>query len=342
MTEKSPIVKIAKKVCPAVITIIISKDLPKIKGFYFFPFGGEDFVIPQIKEGKKEKTKIGGGSGFLVSANGFIITCNHVVTDPKADYTVILEPKKRYLAKVLSRNPINDIAILKIEGKNFPYLELGDSDKIELGESVIAVGNPLGEFHDTISAGIISGLSRFVTAFSGFSQEIARLKGLIQTDAAINPGNSGGPLVNMEGKVIGVNTAMVFGAENLGFAIPINYAKRDLEEVIKYGKIKRPFLGLKYIILNKEIAEQNKLPIDHGALVIRERIGEEAIIPGSSADKAGIKEFDVILEINNEMITEKNSLGDILQKYKIGDKINLTILRNRKKINLKVKLEEKK
>ena len=340
--EKSPIVKIAKRVCPAVITIVVSKDLPKIKGFYFFPFGDQSFIIPQIKKGKKEKTKIGGGSGFIVSPTGYVITSNHVVADPKADYTVILEPKKKYPAKVLSRDSLIDIAILKIEGKNFPYIELGDSNKIELGETVIAIGNPLGEFHDTISAGIISGLSRFVTAYSGFSQKVTRLKGLIQTDAAINPGNSGGPLVDMKGKVIGVNTAMVFGAENLGFAIPINYAKKDLEEVMKYGKIRQPFLGVKYIILNKELAEQNKLPVDYGAFIVRERLGESAVLKNSSAEKAGIKEFDIILEVNGEKITEKNSLGDVLQRYGIGEKIRLTILRQGKKITLWVKLEERK
>jgi len=342
MPEKSPIVEVAKKVCPAVITIIISKDLPKIEGFYFFPFGDQSFIIPRIEKGKKEKTKIGGGSGFLVSPDGYILTSQHVVSDPEASYTAILEPTKKYPAKVISRDPINDIAILKIEGKNYSYLEMGDSDKIELGESVIAVGNPLGEFHDTISAGIVSGLSRFITAYSGLTKEGARLKGLIQTDAAINPGNSGGPLVNMEGKVIGINTAMVMGAQNLGFAIPINYAKKDLEEVKKYGKIRRPFLGVRYIVLNKEIAEQNKLPVDYGALIIRERLGEEAVVKGSAADKAGLKEYDIILEIDNEKITEKNPLAEILQKYKFDEEIKLKVLREEKEITLKVKLEEKK
>jgi len=342
MVEKSPIVEVAKKVCPAVITVVISKDLPKVEGFYFFPFGGESFIVPRIEKGKKEKTKIGGGSGFLVSADGFVLTSQHVVSDSEADYTVILEPTKKYHAKVACRDPINDVAILKVEGKNFPYLELGDSDKIELGEQVVAVGNPLGEFHDTISAGIVSGLSRFITAFSGLSRETARLKGLIQTDAAINPGNSGGPLVNMEAKVIGINTAMVMGAQNLGFAIPINYAKKDLEEVKQYGRIRRPFLGVRYIVLNKEVSRQNKLPVDYGALIIRERLGEEAVVKESTADKAGMKEFDIILEINGEKITEKNPLADILQKFQIGDEISLKILRGAKEINLKAKLEEKK
>jgi len=338
--EKSPIVEIAKKVCPAVVTIVISKDLPKVEGFYFFPFGGREFVVPKFDKGK-EKTKIGGGSGFIISADGYTLTSQHVVADMEADYTVILGPEKKFPAKVISRDPISDIAILKISAKNLPYLELGDSDKIELGEEVVAVGNALGEFHDTLSVGIISGMSRAITAFSGLNSQAAQLRGLIQTDAAINPGNSGGPLVNMEGKVIGINTAMVMGAQNIGFAIPINYAKRDLEEVVKYGKIRRPFLGVRYIVINNELAKLHKLPAEHGALIVRERLGEDAVVRESAAGRAGLTEYDIILELNGEKITEKDPLANLLQKYKIGEEVSLKILRQGKEIIVKLKLEEK-
>lgn len=341
MPEKSPIIEVAKKVCPAVITIVITRDLPKIEGFYFFPFSGQRFIVPKFNK-KRERTKIGGGSGFIISPDGYIITSSHVVADPKADYTIIFEPKKKYPAKVISRDPINDVAILKINAKNLPYLELGDSEKIELGQTVIAVGNALGEFHDTISTGVVSGLSRYITAYSGLTRQAARLRGLIQTDAAINPGNSGGPLVDIEGKAIGVNTAMVMGAQNIGFAIPINYAKKDLEEVKKYGKIRRPFLGVRYVLLDKMIAEKNKLPVDYGVLIVRETLGESAVVKGSAADRAGLKEYDIILECNGEKITVKNPLANILQKLKIGEEIKLKVLREGKKITLKAKLEEKK
>jgi len=339
--EKSRIVDIAKKVCPAVITIVISKDLPKIEGFYFLPFGSQQFAMPKLNK-KKERTKIGGGSGFIVSPDGYVITSSHVVVEPEADYTVILEPEKRYSAKVVSRDPINDIAILKIIGRNFPYLEMGDSDKVELGETVIAVGNALGEFHDSVSAGIISGLSRYLAAFSGHASQIENLRGLIQTDAAINPGNSGGPLIDIRGKVIGINTAAVIGAQNIGFAIPINYVKNDLREVKKYGRVKRPFLGVKYILLNKEIAEKNNLPIDYGALIVRETFGESALLKGGAAEKAGLKEYDIILECNGEKITERNSLAHILQKFKVGDDVFLKVLKDKKEITTKAILEEKK
>jgi len=342
MTNNSPIVEVAKRVCPAVITIVVSKDLPKVEGFYMFPFGSDNFMMPKIKKGKKEMVKIGGGSGFIISPDGFVLTSRHVVEDPEADYTVIVEPTKKYPAKILATDPINDIAILKISDGNLPHLELGDSDQIVLGQDVVAVGNALGEFHDTVSAGIISGLSRFIQTTNSFTRQAERLRGLIQTDAAINPGNSGGPLVDIEGKVIGINTAMVMGAQNIGFAIPINYAKKDLEEVKKYGKIKFPFLGIKYIILTKEISEKNKLPVDYGALIVRETLGEGPVIKSSAAEKCGLKEFDIILEAKGEKITTDNPLSDILQKCKIGDEIELKVLRDKKEVSLKVVLEEKK
>lgn len=342
--NNSPRVEIAKKVCPAVITVIVSKDLPKVEDFYSFPYGGKEYIMPMMEKGVKTKTEtmqIGGGSGFIISKDGYVITSNHVVADTTADYTVIIGPKHKHPAKILSRNPINDIAILKIEGENFSSIDLGDSDKIQLGEDVIAIGNPLGEFHDTLSAGIISGLSRYITAFGGLDHQMQNLRGLIQTDAAINPGNSGGPLVNIEGEVIGINTAMIMGAQNIGFAIPINYAKHDLEQVKKYGKIVVPFLGVKYVLLSSEMAKANKLPVEYGAMVVREALGEHPVIKNSAADKAGIKEFDIILECNKQKITTENTLAQVMQKCKIGEETNFKVLRDGKELTLKVILSER-
>lgn len=340
LKEKSPIVKIAKKVCPAVITIIASRDLPKIEEFYFMPVRGEKIALPKKMKGL-EKTKIGGGSGFIVSEDGYILTCNHVVEDSEADYTVIVDPDHKYGAQVLARDPLIDMAILKIDGHHFSFLKLGNSDTVELGESVVAVGNPLGEFEDTLSAGIISGLSRRVKASNGYDSKITNLRGLIQTDAAINPGNSGGPLVNLDGQVIGINTAMIMGAENIGFALPINSIKEDLKEVKKHGKIKRPYLGVKYILLNEAISKANKLPVNYGALVVREMFGEPAVAKGSSADLAGIKEYDIILEINGEKISEEYTLSDALSQCLIGQEISLLVWRNNQEINLKAVLKQK-
>ena len=293
------------------------------------------------KKSKIEKTQIGGGSGFIVSEDGYVFTSNHVVSDVNAEYTVIVDPKHKYSAKVLSRNPIDDIAVLKIDAKDLPCLDLADSNNIELGQDVVAVGNALGEFTDTLSAGIVSGLSRYITAFGGIENGMQNLRGLIQTDAAINPGNSGGPLVDMDGKVIGINTAMIMGAQNIGFAIPINYAKKDLEEVKKFGKIIMPFLGVKYVLISKEMSAVNKLPVDDGALVVREQLGESPVVKGSAADMAGIKEWDIILECNGEKISTKNPLAHILQKCKIGGETIFKVLRDKKEVTLKAKLEEK-
>ena len=341
---KSPIIKIAKKVCPAVVSVIVSKDLPKVEDFYSFPYGGKEYIMPMMQKdgkGEIERTEIGGGSGFIISGDGYVLTSNHVVADTTADYTVIIDPKHKFAAKVLSRNPINDIAVLKIDGKHFPYIALADSNKIEIGQDVIAIGNPLGEFTDTLSRGIVSGLSRYITAFGGIDHHMQNLRGLIQTDAAINPGNSGGPLVDMRGQVIGINTAMVMGAQNIGFAIPINYAKKDLAQVKKYGKIVVPFLGVKYVIISKDMAKANKLPVENGALVVREALGEPPVIKGSAADKAGIKEYDIILECNSEKITPQNSLSDILQHCKIGQETHFKVLRDGQEIVLNATLSEK-
>jgi serine protease Do len=343
-TKKSPIVEIAKKVCPAVITIIASKDLPKIEDFYFLPFQGEKVAFPKSINNEKQKTKIGGGSAFVVSKDGYVLNCNHVVEDVEAEYTVIFDPDHRYTAEVLSRDPLTDTAILKIKDKeDFPFLKLADSDKVELGEPVIAAGNPLGEFEDTLSAGIVSGLSRKITAHNEhLSVKSTCLRGLIQTDAAINPGNSGGPLINMDGEVIGINTAMVMGAENIGFALPINYIKEDLAEIKKEGRIKRPYLGVKYVMLNEQIAKENKLNCAFGALVVREMFGEPAVAKNSSASEAGVKEYDIILEVNGRDVNEDNTLNDILSDCAIGDKITMKVLRGDKEITLETILKERK
>jgi len=338
-SEESLIIKAVKKVLPAVLSITCSKSLE----FFDSPFGffGEDFWSSP----EKKKVKIGGGSGFIVSEDGIIVTNRHVVEDPTAQYLVILQNGEKFKPQVLAKDPINDVAILKIKKNNLTKLELSDSSKLELGQTVIAVGNALGIFQNTVSSGVVSGLSREISAQSDFTQERTRLRGLIQTDAAINPGNSGGPLVDTEGKVIGINAAMVFGAENISFALPINNAKKDLEELKKYGRIREPFLGVRYILLNKSFKDKFNLPVDFGALVMSEPgspFGErEAVVPGSPADKAGIKETDIILGIENEKISQKNTLIDILQKFKIGQEVLMKILRDGEKKKLKIVLVEK-
>ncbi|MEX2008190.1 MAG: trypsin-like peptidase domain-containing protein [Candidatus Spechtbacterales bacterium] len=342
------ITDVIKKVSPSVVSIVVTKDLPKVDGFYNMPLGGRNFVVPKFKKGEKEEVKIGSGSGFVVSENGIVLTNSHVVQDVNAEYTAFFDQEHdvKHTMFVVARDPLHDIAICKIDSdheKTFPSLELGNSTNVELGEYVIAVGNALGEFSNTVSLGIISGLSRFIQA-QGDAQtrQAERLRGLIQTDAAINPGNSGGPLINMNGEVIGINTAVVFGAQSIGFSIPINQAKADIAEVKKHGRIRLPFLGVRYIILDKNIQEQNKLPVDYGALIMRETLGETAVLPNSSAAHAGLEEFDIILEADGKKITPETTLQDIISERTIGDTIPMKVRRGEDELELTVELEEKK
>jgi len=340
--SKSPIVTAVKKVIPAVVKIVISKDVPKIRRYFLEPFGSWGWAIPQDRVEGVEKVKIGGGSGFIVEANGIILTNKHVVSHPDADYTVFLGSGKEYQAKVLARDPINDVAIIQIDAKGLPTVELGDSSKLELGETLIAIGNALGQFQNTVSTGVVSGLSRFITASDGYSGQTNELRGLIQTDAAINPGNSGGPLVNIEGRAIGINAAVVMGAENIGFALPINTARKALEDLKKYGRIIQPSLGVRYFPVNKQFQEQNNLPVDYGALIIPGEVpGEVGVVPGSSAQKAGLREYDIILECDKTKITPENSLSGLIAQKKVGDLVLLKVLRQNKMGEVKVKLEER-
>ena len=338
--KNSPIPQVIKKVLPAMVTITVSKFLPVFETpFGAPPLGQEQFFM--IPKGKK-KIDIGGGSGFIVDPSGIVLTNRHVVTDPQAKYVVVLNEEEKYPAQILARDPINDVAIMKIDKKNLPTIELGDSSKLELGQTAIAIGNSLGTFRNTVTVGVISGLSREITAGDAVTKQVTKLRGLIQTDAAINPGNSGGPLIDIEGKAIGINTAMVFLAENIGFALPINNAKKDLADLKKYGKLRLPFLGVRHVLLNKELQKKFNLPIDHGALIISESTPEgEAVVPGGAADKAGIKEGDVILEIKKIQVSEKLLLEDILQKCQVGETINLKALRNNKEMMFKVVLAER-
>ncbi|MBI4129027.1 MAG: trypsin-like peptidase domain-containing protein, partial [Parcubacteria group bacterium] len=303
------------------------------------------FVPPAYQDGgafQERKVRIGGGSGFLVSDDGVILTNKHVVSAEDATYEVVTGEEKTHPVKILGRDPLNDVAILKIEGRSYPYIHLGNSSTVRLGQPVIAIGNVLGEFQNSVSHGIISGLSRYLSAEPEYGDVAEQLRGVIQTDASINPGNSGGPLINMSGEAIAVNAAVLFGAENIGFAIPINNAKRDLEDVHTHGRIRTPYLGLRYLLLSDELARRNNFPLNYGALVVREGIpGDNAVVPGSPAARAGIQEFDIVLECNDERIDMKHSIQDILRKSSVGDHLHFKVLRNGKELLKRVKLAER-
>ncbi len=347
-TEESAVISVVDKVSPAVVSIIISKNLPIIERYYDDPFGSDFFGdlfgfnigIPRYRQRGTEKKEIGGGSGFLVSSDGYVVTNKHVVYDPSAEYTVLMNDGKKYEAKVLARDPFTDLAILKIDGENFPYVDLGDSDNLKVGQTVVAIGNALGEFRNTVSTGVISGLARSISA-GGSAMAPEELVGVIQTDASINPGNSGGPLLNLAGEVIGINTAMASGAENIGFALPINAVKDTIENVERNGKIVRPWIGIRYVLLNEKIAKENNLSVDYGALIVRgNRRGALAIVPESPAEKAGLAEGDIILEFDGQKIDEKHNLSKIIMRHSPGDKVKLKILREGEEKNLNLVLGE--
>lgn len=283
----------------------------------------------------------GSGTGFIITNDGLILTNKHVVSDSNAAYTVVLSDGKTYDAKIQSVDPFQDLAVIKIDAKNLPVVELGDSDQLAVGQWVVAVGNALGRFDNSVTVGVVSAKNRKIEATDQNGTSGETLDGMLQTDAAINSGNSGGPLVNLKGQVVGINTAVASNAQSIGFAIPINDAKTAIESIKTTGRIVRPYLGVRYLDITPDIAKSASLPVDYGALVKSgNKITDLAIVPGSPADKAGIVENDIILEVNGEKIDQNNSLIKLVQHYKVGDEIELKVLSKGKEKTVKVKLEE--
>ena len=321
--ESSAIIDAANKVSPSVVSIKTKSTAQNIFG--------------QTYETE------GGGTGFIITNDGLILTNKHVVSDTSASYTVVLASGKTYDAKIQSLDPMRDMAVIKIDATDLPVVELGDSDSLKVGQWVVAVGNALGQFENSVTAGIISARNRTVEASDSAGSTSETLNGMLQTDAAINSGNSGGPLVNLKGQVVGINTAVASNAQSIGFAIPINDAKTAIDSIKTTGRIIRPYLGVRYVQINQDLAKKNSLSVDYGALVKSgSSVGQPAVVSGSPADKAGIVENDIILEINGEKITEDNSLLTLVQQYKVGDKITLKVLSSGKEKEVSVTLEESK
>jgi serine protease Do len=347
-TQEQKIIQAVKKYSPAVVSIIATKDVPIMTRYYLKdPFG---FLFPQYREEGTEKKQVGAGSGFIISQDGMILTNKHVVTDEAAEYTAFLNDGTKYQVQVLARDPFYDLAVLKIvqeenleeERRTFLTADLGDSSLLQTGQTVIAIGNALGELKNTVSVGVISGLSRDIVAVGDGVTEA--LEGVIQTDVAINPGNSGGPLLNLAGEVIGINVARSTGGENIGFSLPVNTAKRAIEQVKEHGEIVYPFLGIYYTMINEELGRAHDLPVDYGAWVGRDAMGEkadEAIFANSPASKASIQRDDIILEFDGEKLTAQNSLTKVIVCYKPGDEVTLKILRDGQEILKQVTLDRR-
>lgn len=327
---------IAEELSDSVVTVSIKKlnvktDLNSI----FDPFNFFDVYPKRMKPNLKpeyEEIQQDIGTGFVVGNEKFVITNKHVVSDVEAKYKIIDKNDKEYDVSKIYRDPSNDLAILEVKDLSVDSIYLGDSDKLRVGDDVVAIGTALGEFRHTVTTGVISGLGRGITASDGFGGFVESLENIIQTDAAINPGNSGGPLINRCGEVIGVNVAVSRNAENIGFAIPINVVKNSLENFNKTGKFERAMLGVRYNMISEQAALRNEVPV--GAYVAE-------VVEGSSADEGGIKEGDIITSFNGEKLVNKN-LADLVSKTKIGDKVKVKVFRwkESKELELNITMKE--
>lgn len=279
------------------------------------------------------------GTGVVINADGLILTNKHVIPSGAAQIEIIDHTNTTHLAKVLGRDPSNDIAFVQVKDlpDSVPSAKLADSSKVKVGDKVLAIGNALGEFQNTVTSGIVSGIGRPIEVSDDNNQNYESLFNLIQTDAAINPGNSGGPLVNINGEVIGINTAIVQDAQSLGFSIPINDAKGLISQIEQTGNLgSKAYLGVRYLNLTASIAQNLNLEVAEGALVYDSR--NNPVEPNSPASKAGLQQYDVILSISGEQINQIRSLSSVLSKFKPNQEVELAISRDGATIKLKVTL----
>ena len=330
LNESQLISEIAKNVGPSVVSVNVTSKSSQMDFF-----------------GNSRPTQEeSAGTGFILNAEGVIITNRHVVPKGASDVSVTLSDGTELdnvsvIGRTNDGDPL-DVSFLKIndkKGKTLQPVKLGDSSKMQVGDKVIAIGNALGQFQNTVTAGIISGHGRSIQASDGRNLANSEtLEDLFQTDAAINQGNSGGPLVNVNGEVIGINTAIAGNAQNIGFAIPLNDVKGLITSVLKEGKLLRPYLGVRYVLLTDDYAYQYNLSVKRGAYIAPTQ-GQSSIIADSPADKAGLKEKDIIVKVNDTNIDENNSLTGILGRLSVGDTVSLSVVRDGKAITIKAKLE---
>jgi S1-C subfamily serine protease len=285
---------------------------------------------------------MGSGSGVIISEDGYIITNNHVVEGAQ-ELAVVFADNTRQEAKLIGTDPLNDVAVIQVSGGVPAMATVGDSAALQPGETVLAIGSPLGDFRNTVTAGVVSALNR----------SVGPMEGLIQTDAAINSGNSGGPLINLRGEVVGINTMVVRGdsgglsygnaapVEGLGFSVPSSIFRNVAEQLIANGSVRYPFLGVSYLAIDGDIAAELNLPVQNGALIQQNQSGAPAVTPGSAADKAGIRDGDIIVAVDGTRLDYNTSLRQLLLRHQPGDTVNVTVLRDGQEQTLPVTLGER-
>lgn len=321
--EGEVIANVAEEASPSVVSIV-TRQQSRVDSSYF---------------GSRTRTSQAAGTGVIIDSSGLVLTNKHVVPEGTSTVSIVTSDGTRYEeVEVVGRDPLNDLAILNVRNpKDFKPAQLADSDSVRVGQKVIAIGNALGQFQNTVTSGIISGIGRPVTAGDESGANTEQLSNLFQTDAAINSGNSGGPLLNFNGEVIGINTAVAAGAQSIGFAIPINEAKGIIDSVKTTGKLVRPYIGVQYIMLNADVAEELDTSEKSGALISTD---EGSVVAGSPAEKAGLKGGDVITKVNNITLNEALSLASAVGRFKVGDTVELTVIRDGKEQKIKVTLAE--
>ncbi len=339
--DETASIAVVEQVTPAVVSIIVKKNSGDLEGYqkqYFFD--NPLYQTQALEDGSVSAlVEVSSGTGFFVTSDGYVLTNRHVVSEENGLFFVVTNDGEELPATLVDIDPLQDIAILHVEGEAFATVTLADSEDIRIGQTVIAIGNTLSEFRNTVTKGVVSGINRRVTAGDAYNSEV--IEQAIQTDAAINPGNSGGPLINLLGEVIGINTAVSFHGESVAFAIPINEAKRAVEDVQLYGRILRPWLGIRYVLVIPKQGIEEEQPYEVGAFIVSgEQPGEIGVFEGSPADLAGIQEGDVIIAVNGTPFTQDEALAESISVFRPGDVVKVSVLRDQTILELSITLAE--